>query len=123
VTKGMGVAMAQWVVHRDPRCMTHRKNSAGALEDDLLKRLPRSLISRFGRGRASCIGNTFALMEAALILATIARKFRLRLVPNHPVVPLCVDHATAATWSARHAGVAGEKRSSVLVKRQASCRC
>jgi len=28
------------------------------------------------------------LMEAALILATIARKFRLRLVPDHPVVPL-----------------------------------
>jgi cytochrome P450 len=27
-------------------------------------------------------------MEAALILATIARKFRLRLAPNHPVVPL-----------------------------------
>jgi hypothetical protein len=27
-------------------------------------------------------------MEAALILATIAQKFRLRLVANHPVVPL-----------------------------------
>jgi cytochrome P450 len=27
-------------------------------------------------------------MEATLILATIARKFRLRLVANHPVVPL-----------------------------------
>src|SRR5260370_22534677 len=34
-----------------------------------------------------------------------------------------VDHAAAAAWSACHAGVAGEKRSSVLIKRQASCRC
>jgi len=27
-------------------------------------------------------------MEATLILATVAQKYRLRLVPNHPVVPL-----------------------------------
>jgi len=28
------------------------------------------------------------VMEATLILATVAQKFRLRLVANHPVVPL-----------------------------------
>jgi len=27
-------------------------------------------------------------MEAALILATVAQKYRLRLVPDHPVAPL-----------------------------------
>jgi len=27
-------------------------------------------------------------MEATLILATVAQKYRLRLVPNQPVVPL-----------------------------------
>jgi hypothetical protein len=27
-------------------------------------------------------------METTLILATVAQKFRLHLVPNHPVVPL-----------------------------------
>jgi cytochrome P450 len=27
-------------------------------------------------------------MEAALVLATIAQKFRLRLVAGHPVIPL-----------------------------------
>ena len=35
-----------------------------------------------------CIGNNFALMEAALLLGTIAQRFRLRIVPGHPVVPL-----------------------------------
>jgi len=89
VTKGMGVAMAQWVVHRDPRWYDAPEEfRPERWEDDLLKRLPRFAYFPFGGGPRQCIGNTFALMEAALILATIARKFRLRLVANHPVVPL-----------------------------------
>jgi len=89
VTKGMGVAMAQWVVHRDPRWYDSPEEfRPERWEDDLLKRLPRFAYFPFGGGPRQCIGNSFALMEAALILATIARKFRLRLVANHPVVPL-----------------------------------
>src|SRR5436853_6400129 len=89
VTKGMGVAMAQWVVHRDPRWYDAPEEfRPERWEDDLLKRLPRFAYFPFGGGPRQCIGNTFALMEAALILATIARKFRLRLVANHAVVPL-----------------------------------
>ncbi len=41
----------------------------------------------FGGGPRQCIGNTFALMEAQLILATIAQRYRLRLVPGHVVEP------------------------------------
>jgi cytochrome P450 len=89
VKKGMGVAMAQWVVHRDPRWYdAPEKFQPERWEGDLLKRLPRFAYFPFGGGPRQCIGNTFALMEAALILATIAQKFRLRLVANHPVVPL-----------------------------------
>jgi cytochrome P450 len=89
VTKGMGVAMAQWVVHRDPRWYdTPEKFLPERWEGDLLKRLPRFAYFPFGGGPRQCIGNSFALMEAALLLATIAQKFRLRLVANHPVVPL-----------------------------------
>jgi cytochrome P450 len=89
VTKGMGVAMAQWVVHRDARWYDAPEEfRPERWEDDLMKRLPRFAYFPFGGGPRQCIGNTFALMEATLILATIARKFRLRLVVNHPVVPL-----------------------------------
>ena len=89
VTKGMGVAMAQWVVHRDPRWYDAPEEfRPERWEADLLKRLPRFAYFPFGGGPRQCIGNAFALMEAALILATIARKFRLLLVANHPVVPL-----------------------------------
>jgi len=89
VTKGMGVAMAQWVVHRDPRWYDAPEElRPERWENDLMKRLPRFAYFPFGGGARQCIGNAFALMEAALILATIAQKFRLRLVANHPVVPL-----------------------------------
>ncbi len=37
----------------------------------------------FGGGPRTCIGNVFALTEATLVLAMIARKFRLELLPGH----------------------------------------
>jgi cytochrome P450 len=41
----------------------------------------------FGGGPRMCIGNNFALMEMQLILATIAQRYKLRLVPGHTVEP------------------------------------
>lgn len=42
----------------------------------------------FGGGPRQCIGNRFAMMEAQLILATVAQKYRLQLVSGHRVEPL-----------------------------------
>src|SRR6266700_2650341 len=41
----------------------------------------------FGGGPRTCIGSNFALMEMQLILATVAQRYRLRLVPGHQVEP------------------------------------
>jgi len=41
----------------------------------------------FGGGPRQCIGNNFALMEAQLILATVAQRYRLRLVSGRKVKP------------------------------------
>ena len=41
----------------------------------------------FGGGPRICIGNSFAIMEANLLLATIAGRWRLRLAPGANVVP------------------------------------
>jgi cytochrome P450 len=41
----------------------------------------------FGGGPRQCIGNTFAMMEAQLILAMIAQSFRLRTLPGYAAIP------------------------------------
>jgi cytochrome P450 len=88
VPKGCGVSFAQWVVHRDPRWfdapLEFRPERWTA---EMQKRLPRYAYFPFGGGPRQCIGNNFALMEAQLLLATIAQKFRFSLVPGHPVIP------------------------------------
>ena len=39
----------------------------------------------FGGGPRLCIGEHFAWMEGVLVMATLAQKWRMRLVPGHPV--------------------------------------
>jgi cytochrome P450 len=39
----------------------------------------------FGGGPRQCIGKFFALMEAQMILATLAQRYRLRMAPGHVV--------------------------------------
>ena len=48
---------------------------------------PKFLYLPFGAGPRQCIGNHFALIEAQLIVATLAQRYRLHLVPRHPVEP------------------------------------
>jgi cytochrome P450 len=88
IPKGSGVSVSSWVVHRDPRWfddpLAFRPDR---WDGELQKRLPRFAYFPFGGGPRQCIGNAFALMEAQLLLASIAQKFRFRLVSDHPVVP------------------------------------
>jgi len=89
VHAGYGVAFAQWVVHRDARWFdTPLEFRPERWEEGLAKQLPRFAYFPFGGGPRQCIGNTFALMEASVVLATVGQKFRFVLVPGHKVTPL-----------------------------------
>jgi cytochrome P450 len=46
---------------------------------------PKFVYLPFGAGPRQCIGNQFALIEAHLVLATLAQRYRLHLVPGHRV--------------------------------------
>jgi cytochrome P450 len=88
VPAGTTVFMSPYLMHRDPRYFEDPQSFLpGRWEGDRVKRLPRFAYFPFGGGPRVCIGNQFAMMEAVLLLATIARKFRLRLVPGHPITP------------------------------------
>jgi cytochrome P450 len=83
VPKGTQLFMIQWLVHRDARWFDDPEMFRPERWDqDLIKRLPRCAYFPFGDGPRICIGNHFAMMEAVLILATIARKYRLTIEPG-----------------------------------------
>ena len=89
VPAGTGVAIAQWVVQRDPRWYDAPDEfRPERWEGDLQKRLPRFAYFPFGGGPRQCIGNLFALMEATLVLTTVAQRFRLMMRPDSKIVPL-----------------------------------
>lgn len=85
---GTTVLMSQWVMHRDWRYFDNPEEfNPDRWANDLAKRLPKYAYFPFGGGSRICIGSSFAMMEAVLLLATIAQKFRLTLVPGHLVTP------------------------------------
>jgi cytochrome P450 len=88
------VMLSSYITHRHPEFWENPEGfDPDRFEGDLLKKLPRFAYFPFGGGPRQCIGNEFAMMEALLILATIAQRVRLDLVPGHiveldPVVTL-----------------------------------
>jgi cytochrome P450 len=89
VRPGYGVAFAQWVMHRDARWFdAPLEFRPERWENGLAKQLPRFAYFPFGGGPRQCIGNTFALMEASVVLATVGQRFRFALAPGHKVTPL-----------------------------------
>lgn len=89
IPKGATVAMFQWVVHRDPRFFDDPDAfRPERWADGFAERLPKFAYFPFGGGPRVCIGKEFALLEVALVLATIMRRFRFRTVPGHRTWPL-----------------------------------
>jgi cytochrome P450 len=81
------IIFSQWVMHRDPRYYDDPDVfRPERWLDGLADRLPPGAYFPFGDGPRRCIGQGFALLEAAIVTATLAQKFSFRLAPGHPIV-------------------------------------
>ena len=91
--EGAVVLICPWVVHHDPRWWPEAERfdpsrwdaNGGSVHNGATAERPRWAYFPFGGGSRSCIGESFAWMEAILVLATIARRWRIEpLSPRHP---------------------------------------
>ena len=91
IPRGTTVILCPWVTHRDGRWFDEPLAfRPERWEGDLARKLPRYAYFPFGGGARQCIGNTFAMMEATLVLATIAPRYHFTLLPEPRVVPRAV---------------------------------
>jgi cytochrome P450 len=86
IPKGSILIMSQYGMHRHPDYWDEPdafrpERFAPGWED----RVPKFAYFPFGGGPRICIGNSFAAMEAVLVLATIMQRWTFRLAPGHTV--------------------------------------
>lgn len=82
------IFMLQWVTQRDPRWYSDAAQflpERWAEDPVRTGKIPRFAYFPFGGGPRVCIGAGLAMMEATLLLATIAQRYKFALVPDHPV--------------------------------------
>jgi cytochrome P450 len=88
IRPGTSIMISPWVLHRhrtlwdDPEYFDPERFAPGRRE-----KIPRFGYIPFGAGPRICIGMGFSMQEALVILAAILKRFRLELVPGHPVEP------------------------------------
>jgi cytochrome P450 len=88
VPKGSRLIISSYVTHRHPAFWEHpEKFDPERFTPERSEGRPRYAYFPFGGGPRQCIGVNFATMEATLIVAMVAQRFDLSLVPGHPVEP------------------------------------
>jgi len=88
IAAGTQVLVSPWATHRQPRWW----DDPEAFDPDRFSPArsegrPTFAYFPFGGGPRVCIGNTFAMMEAQLLLAQISQRYRLELAPGTHVEP------------------------------------
>jgi cytochrome P450 len=85
---GSVVLISPWVVHHDPRWYADPEEFRPERWDkEGSARIPTFAYLPFGAGPRVCIGQPLATLAGTLFLATIAQRWRLDLLPGHPVEP------------------------------------
>jgi cytochrome P450 len=101
IRSGSLVVVCQYAMHRDPRFFP----DPGRFDPD--RWTPEARASRpshsffpFGGGPRRCLGESYAMTEGLLLLATLARHWRMRLVEGHRI-ELLPQHLLRSKWGMR----------------------
>jgi cytochrome P450 len=87
IPKGTQVSVIPWVLHRHRTLWDHpEKFDPERFSPERSQGRHRFAYLPFGGGPRVCIGMALAMTEAQLILATIAQRYRLKLVPGQDIV-------------------------------------
>jgi cytochrome P450 len=82
------VVLPIYAVHRHPDFWEEAERfDPDRFSEEKKEKQHRFAYFPFGGGPRQCIGNTFALMEARLILAMIAQRYSLRTAPGYTAIP------------------------------------
>jgi cytochrome P450 len=86
IPPGTEVAYSPYALHRDPGIyLEPTRFDPDRWLPDRAVYLPPRTFNPFGAGHHKCIGDTFAWTELHIIMATIARRWRLHLAEGHSV--------------------------------------
>jgi cytochrome P450 len=85
---GSLVVVSQYVMHRDARFFSNPETfDPDRWTPEFKSTLPKYAYFPFGGGPRQCIGESFAWMEAILLLTTLAQRWKVTLVPGQQIVP------------------------------------
>ncbi len=107
ITKGALVLMSQYVMHRDARYFHEPERfDPERWTTEARESRPQFSYFPFGAGARRCIGESFAWMEGILLIATLARRWRMCHVPTHkvelqPLITLRPKHGMIMTMNKR----------------------
>ncbi|MBV8674161.1 MAG: cytochrome P450, partial [Acidobacteriaceae bacterium] len=86
IPKGATITIVPWVLHRHTKLWDRPgRFEPSRFSPERSEGRPRYAYLPFGAGPRVCIGPSFMMMTLTLVVAAIAQRYRLRLVPDHPV--------------------------------------
>jgi Cytochrome P450 len=86
IPKGSYVHVSQFLMHRDPRYFPEPERfDPERWTSEATAARPRFSYFPFGGGGLQCIGEGFAWTQALLVIATLASRWRMQLVPGHRI--------------------------------------
>jgi len=87
IPRGSLIPVSTYALHRDPRLFDDPERfDPERFAAGWEARIPRHAYLPFGGGPRVCIGNGFAMMEARLIVATVAQRWKFLLEPDQEVI-------------------------------------